>query len=250
MIRTAASAFVKGADEKSGTAGDFSIYGPLEKKLKDGEMSSMPLVGFRGNRFNIIFFNGGFVYFLHNQMKEFLKAKPDKNRLLRAVLKDLNLKSNIAGCKILGLISKQIMGPLWRVIENDDVHIVEMGGMMKEILDNLDKCVCDPEEFLRGNVVLCGKKEWVVKKDKVYECLKEPNEEIDDDCFAMLKVVLPSIAKLFRIHYDDLISMNKENDTEEKETSTSVVKHNKFAERVFAYTDHLLKVKPAISHIG
>ena len=122
LIRTASNAFVKGADEKSGAAGDFSNFGPLEQKLKDNEMSSLPLEGFRGNRFNIIFFNGGFVYFLHKEMTDFLKAKPDKNRLLRAVLKDLNLKSNKAGCKILGLISKQLMGPLWRVIENDDVH--------------------------------------------------------------------------------------------------------------------------------
>ena len=32
--------------------------------------------------------------------------------------------------------------------------------------------------------------------------------------------------------------------------TNSVVKHNKFAERVFAYTDQLLKFKPNISHIA
>ena len=125
-----------------------------------------------------------------------------------------------------------------------------MGGIMTEVLDNLTACISNPEEFLRGNAVLCHRKEWIVKKDQVHGYLSEPNSDIDDDCYAMLKVVLPSIAKLLKIHYGDLMLMNTEANEVEKEETSSVVKHNKFAERVFAYTDYLLKTKPAICHIS
>ena len=47
-----------------------------------------------------------------------------------------------------------------------------------------------------------------------------------------------------------MISLNKDVTEETVEMTSSVVKHNKFAERVFAYTDHLLKTKPAMNHLS
>ncbi len=87
------------------------------------------------------------------------------------------------------------------------------------------------------------------KKCKVYESLVEPNEDIDDECVPMLKIILQSLKELFRKQYQDVMDMNDEKDEEEKEKMNSVQKHNKFAERVFAYTDYLLKVKPNATHI-
>ncbi len=65
---------------------------------------------------------------------------------------------------MLGLINKQITGPLWRIIENEDIHILDMGGIMKEVIQNLETTVTDPEDFLRGNVTLCSRNEWIIKK--------------------------------------------------------------------------------------
>ena len=48
------------------------------------------------------------------------------NQLLRAVLSDIQISEYVAGCKALGLINKVITGPLWLVLECNDVSILDM----------------------------------------------------------------------------------------------------------------------------
>ena len=67
------------------------------------EIGKNPPAPFRGNRFNILFYDAGAVYYLASLIKKFL-----------------------AGCKALGLINKLVTGPLWRVIDTKDVSILDM----------------------------------------------------------------------------------------------------------------------------
>ena len=39
------------------------------------------------------------------------------NQLLKAVFSDIQVPEFVAGCRALGLISKIITGPFWRVVE-------------------------------------------------------------------------------------------------------------------------------------
>ena len=68
-----------------------------------------------GNRFNIIFYNAGIVYYLQKKCKKVFNVF-EENRLLAAVHYDLNVPSFIAGCRALGLIGKLLTGPLWRLL--------------------------------------------------------------------------------------------------------------------------------------
>ena len=77
------------------------------------------LEAFRGNRFNILFFNGAGAYFLHENALEYL-VNADNNKLLKAVKQDLGVVSFIAGCKALGLVDKYLTGPLWRLLNKVD----------------------------------------------------------------------------------------------------------------------------------
>ena len=247
LIRTAAKAFARGADEMSGCHAQFQSYKPLQEKLSQNQMSTIPIVPFRGNRFNIIFFNGGFIYFLYQEMISFLDGQPPPlNKLLQSVLLDLKDPLYVGGCKALGLVSKLLLGPLWRLIEDNSINIYQFGQLLKEILSNLDGV--STSDFLSGNAVLCKRPEWIIKKDKVFEFLIASNEKVDVDAEPSLKVILPSISKLFKDHYGDLMAAVPSH--KEKDISESVVKHNKFIERVFAYTDHLLKFKPNITHVA
>ena len=123
LERTVCKLFAVGADLQSGCSEDLSHYDMVQKKLEEAGKKKVPLEKFRGNRFNVIFFNGTYVYYLHEELTQFLRERKDKNRLMKSVLTDLNVKGNIAGCKVLGLISKQITGHLWRVLENDEIGI-------------------------------------------------------------------------------------------------------------------------------
>ena len=93
--------------------------------------------------------------------------------------------------------------------------------------------------------ILSGRPEWILKKDKVFHYLFQPNFDIDDEVETILNVILPALSTLLKEHYKDIL-----NGSIPKQETNSVVKHNIFAERVFAYTDHLLKCKPNISHIS
>jgi hypothetical protein len=56
-----------------------------------------------GNRFNIIFHNGGGVFYLHKHLRSFFDMMKDENKLLKAVYYDLEVSSFLAGCRALGI---------------------------------------------------------------------------------------------------------------------------------------------------
>lgn len=120
LIRTACKSFEKRGDEKSGYPLQFTTY------LKKQGIETNPFIHFRGNRFNVVFANGGRVYYLREHIINFLtKTWGTPNRLLKAVLEDASNDLYIAGCKALGLIDKFITGPLWRILESD-IHILDL----------------------------------------------------------------------------------------------------------------------------
>lgn len=60
-----------------------------------------------------------------------------KNQLLKAVSADLAVPEHLAGCKALGIINKVITGPLWRVLEDKDITILDMNECLFAPSDNI-----------------------------------------------------------------------------------------------------------------
>ena len=90
-------------------------------------ISRNPLASFRGNRFNILFYDAGALYYIAELVKRFfIEVWQTPNQLLRAVLADIQVPEYVAGCKALGLINKIKTGPLWRVLECSDVSILDI----------------------------------------------------------------------------------------------------------------------------
>ena len=77
-------------------------------------MKRLPLASFRGNRFNILFYDAGALYHLQSAIKEFFFASglSTDNKLLKAVEADSKVSEFWAGCRALGLVSKFVTGPL------------------------------------------------------------------------------------------------------------------------------------------
>ena len=128
LVRTTCKAFQRRGCEKSGCPLQFTTY------LKSQGIDTNPLIHFKGNRFNILFANGGRVYYLQKHIINFLtKSWSTLNRLLKAVLEDIQNDLFVAGCKALGLIDKLVTGPLWRVLESN-LHILEVPKYYKALL--------------------------------------------------------------------------------------------------------------------
>ena len=55
------------------------------------------------------------------------------------MLYDLQVPEYLAGCKALGHVSCLVTVPLWSTIENERIHIMDIGTMYQEVIDNLIK---------------------------------------------------------------------------------------------------------------
>lgn len=88
-----------------------------EEEYKGKDRANM-LVAFRGNRFNIIFYDAEIVFYLRKYFKEFFTdVHLPTNALQKAVNLDISEDVLLATSKALGLCSKLITAPFWRIME-------------------------------------------------------------------------------------------------------------------------------------
>ena len=90
LVRTACAAFQKRGNQQAGVSEDFKSY------LSELDLSLF-LIQLEGNRFNVGFYNGGAVYHHQQHITNFIENKHKQNRLLSAVLEDVQNKVYLAG---------------------------------------------------------------------------------------------------------------------------------------------------------
>ena len=232
LVRTACKAFEKRGNEKSGYPLQFNTY------LNKHGIERNPLIHFRGNRFNVIFANGGRVYYLHQHIVNFLSnVWGTPNKLLKSVLDDVSKDLHVAGCKALGLIDKHITGPLWRILESD-IHILDLPKHYERLLTFVSTCK-DPSGFLTGEDVPFP--EVAITKDRIWVALVTESckydqlvEQICLSCFKSIEVILRRVIS----DQEPAVVAAK------REECVSVKKTNTISERDFAKLDRLLREKP------
>ena len=137
LIRTACKALCKHGSEQSG------VYQPFTTFLATIGIKKNPLVSFRGNHFNIVFYDAGALYYISDQVVKFFnEVWQTPNQLLKAVNSDITVPGLVAGCRALGLINKIITGPLWRELESDNVTILEMNTYFDVLITKLPADYC------------------------------------------------------------------------------------------------------------
>lgn len=232
LVRTACKAFERRGNEKSGYPLQFNIY------LDKHGIEQNSLIHFRGNRFNVIFANGGRVYYLHEHIINFLtNVWGTPNRLLKSVLEDASNNVNVAGCKALGLINKHITGPLWRILESN-LHILDLPQYYQRLLTFVSDCQ-DPSGFMTGEDVPFP--EMAITKDSVWIALVRESKKFDHlvaqillSCFKSIEVILGRVIS----DQEPAVAAAKRKET------ISVKKTNTISERDFAKLDRLLREKP------
>ncbi|WAR06273.1 hypothetical protein MAR_021642 [Mya arenaria] len=235
-----------GGDEKSGVHGSFSAY--LHDFLNQHKLQSVPLERFRGNRFNILFSSAACVYFLAEEMKEFLEISAD-NRFLQAVKSDLNTMEYLARCKALRFVFELITKPLWAQIERTDTNIKDIGVVYREVVDYLENL--DLHSYLKGTSVMS-----FVDKDKVTSSIFMKNllteSPYDDKILIILEIMIPALCgvtkRLFKDHLEVKIWENPGDEIRDKTVATP--NNNKFSETVFGVLDRILREQPNVSMIA
>ena len=247
LIRLACKSFARGADEKSGCHGPFVSF--VDSLLKENGFHSLPLTPFRGNRFNILFVNASYIYFLREEMKQFLNFHTlnKMTSIVKTLLEDNFL---VASLRALGLVSKFVTTPLWNILEKKEIHIFDMNKKYLELLQFLESALGDLDSFLKGDMSVFSDCIFV-KKDAVFHSLTQSNDT-DSDTVLVLQILLPALIKLVQHEFKDHLPGGKFENFEEKyRTETkSVAKHNKYVEFMFGYFDQLLRFKPNVSTLA
>ena len=185
LIRTTSKALAVGEDEKNGVSLQWTTY------LKQKEERN--LIGrFKHNRFNLVYVLGEAVFYHHKDIAFFLDSvHGTHNDLLKAVSMDSKEKLLLAGARALGLISKFISGPLWRLLESK-CHILEMNRHYQTLVEFLENVSKDAGAMLR---FIVGESTPFVtdidKENKVVAMLIAEDNETD-------QILVPLLQSLFK----------------------------------------------------
>lgn len=238
LVRTMCKAMEKHGSEQVGCSLPFSEY------LKTQGIKKVPLSSFKGNRFNIMFHNAAGVYFLNEHARVFLESiYGTENRLLQAVLADVKVKEYVAATRALGVINKMITVPLWRVIEDKTLGILDMNAKYTSMRDSLKAWSEDASALLTGEVYLFN--DTLINRDVVYEKLVE---QCTDDSITV--EVLQLMFKSFYLTMERMLKDHLPQGVHDKPSAIkisetkSTPKSNVVSERDFAQLDRLLREKP------
>ena len=228
MIRTTCKAVQTHGCEKSGRISDFYTF-----LCEEVGFSNVPFILFKGNRFNVLSYNGGILYFLYNHLKHFFESVKDENRLLKAVHSDLQIKSNLCGCRPLGLINKFITKPLWR----SGIHILDMNKHYQKVSSLFFDLSDDTEELMFGNVIF-----FEISKD-VYNSLILPSNVLDESTKQCLEIIFGGLCIITRRMLDDHLEDGKYSNPSQQlmKKTVSVSTTNSIAEHNFGMLDRFIR---------
>ena len=192
------------------------------------------------------------MYFLKSHMKEYLwHHHPGAlNRLLQAVLSDLQVSHFVAGARALGIIDKVITGPFWRHLESSSVSILEMSDTYCKMKSNFEKWSKDAQAVMDNEDLLFP--EFTNTDDPVAEVLFQSSQD-DVMTQEILQLLFQSfVITLQRLVVDHLPGgmYNSVVDPQIIQETKSVPNTNVTPERDFAVLDRLMTQKPNATYIA
>ena len=215
----------------------------------------LKLIQMEGNRFNVIFHNGGAVYYHRDHIKGFIENKHKQNRLLLAVSEDLQNKVYIAGLRALGIVSKLITSPYFGLV-GDKESIFDLNPHLHQLqlsLQRFSKDASPLQRFSKDASPLldkdCAFSDHVVdvQKHEIYDSLLQPQDEESQVLTQqILELLCLTILIVLERQCADQLPGGKYASPSEKELlqASSVPTSNIISEREFALFDVLLKQKP------
>ena len=243
---TACKAFHSRGCEKSGCSVHFRTY------LRSVGISDMPLSLFRGNRFNIIFYDGAGVYCMRTHFEKYLVEHHNGplNGLLRAILSDLRVPKHIAGCKALGIIDKLVTGPFWRKLESSTVSILDLSDIYSVMKQSFDCWGEDATSVIDNQEVLFP--EFTNFDDMVSKELFQQSSH-DNLTQEALQLIFKSLASTTQRLVIDHLPGGQYHSVSDPQIAlevASVPTTNVAPERDFSILDRLLSQKPNASYIA
>lgn len=201
---------------------------------------------FRGNRFNILFYNADIVFYLADDIIEFFqKVNTPSNRLQKAVYYAMQENIHLAVLKALGICSKLVTSPFWRAIEDKDCSLEKANAIYQNLFSFLENGMEDSTDILMGDNAPFPE---LVKKDSVFQRLMK-TDDFDTITLSILQQIFAAWHTLIIKAVGEHLIGGKFSNFDETLScqATSAPRHNKFPERVFSMLDALTRFRPIAS---
>ena len=164
---------------------------------------------------------------------------PSRNMLLQAVLRDLKHPLYLTGCCALGIISKCLTSPLWRILESP-LSMSELGQEYQRMYRSLLKWSQDATDLLTGHGL-----DQLHGDDNVFQELISG----EDDKSQVLELLLQMLCKSFSQVSEHLLEDHLEGGLfsstctkDLDEVTATVPKTNARSERNFAILDRYVSM--------
>ncbi|KAI8509787.1 hypothetical protein Bbelb_122150 [Branchiostoma belcheri] len=239
LVRAVCKAFSHtGACEKSGHPKEFEAFLQSCVPAKVNK-----LISFRGERFNVLFKNGGATYHHKDDLLAYLDTCEAPNRLLQAVRADLSVPVYVAGCCALGIINKIVTAPLWRLVESES-SILDMCQHFHQLHISFSSFIKDPSSLMEGEAIFPSVQG---EDDDVYKSLfSHDDPEIKRlTCQALKNIMTEFVVVTERMLKDYLPGGIFHNPTEaQREEMATCPTNNTGLERTFAHLDRDVRFSP------
>ncbi|XP_053388677.1 uncharacterized protein LOC128551786 [Mercenaria mercenaria] len=216
--------------------------------IKSKGIKNIPLINFRGNRFNIAFYNSAGVYFLKQHLLSYLKdSKTSLNYVQTVIVKCLENNFFLSILRAMGILSKIVTEPYFRFSSDKDNTILEMDGLCNRLVDLLSTAKQNPHLLLCNSIsLLYGP--CVRQSNEICECLFLPSDSLD----SLTSIVLARLCKVLHAKcehiFKDYLKHGKYYSTSEDITKQAKTcpTNNITVERLMAKVDSNLRNSPNI----
>ncbi|XP_053403190.1 uncharacterized protein LOC123534936 [Mercenaria mercenaria] len=172
--------------------------------LKSKGIKTLPLINFRGNRFNTSFYNSAGVYYIKDLLLDYLRdSKSSLNYIQTTIVKCLNNKCFLSILRAMGILDKIVTEPYFSFTTNTDNNILEMTGVCSRLLQILNTGTHQPDLLLNRRVSLFFGPE-VERVDAVSTCLFKSSETDSLTCKVLSRLYQALHDKCQRIFKDYL----------------------------------------------
>ena len=174
------------------------------------------------------------------------------NKLLRAVLADIQSVPLLAGVRALGILHRQFTDQFWRIMESPDIHIIDLGHYIKTAYDALGKWKDDASPLLDKDMSpIFVKPDGDVKpkKDHVFDSLyADAGDEMNMLTKQALEVCCASMFVVMERRYSDYLEGKYSGDVSEEvyNETRKTLKTNKVGENDFGFWDWVKKNSESI----
>ncbi|XP_053395826.1 uncharacterized protein LOC128555979 [Mercenaria mercenaria] len=214
--------------------------------LKSVGIKSIPILNFRGNRFNTLFHNAAGTFFIKKQILNYLcESKTSLNFTQNIIVNGLKNEFIVAVIHALGIIFKLVTDPYMKITMSNS-SVLEVSGVYSSLIDVMKAGSSQPDLFLKNQIhLICGPRKY---NDEIESSLFDEvnNDEISELIIKRLcSAVHNKCLKTYSEYLEGGIFFEPQKDLVKE--SEHCPQNNITVERLMAKLDSGLKSAPNIN---